>query len=209
MNEGLSVLIAEDHPLFRRAIKSLLEGVSIIEMVYAAENGLVALEQIEQNHIDVLFLDINMPIMDGIECMRVIQAKYPELPVIVLTQHDSTGFFQTLSSLGARGYLLKSSKEEEIVHALKEVGLGGQHYVSANVKQEFRSLDDMQTPNLSDKEMEVLKLVCNHLKSHEIAEKLEISIHTVHTHRKNTLQKIGAQTNTQLIEWAIKNGILS
>lgn len=207
MKREISVLVAEDHPLFRNAIHGSLTDCDFIRRVDLVENGLQALISLESNDYEVVLLDVNMPEMDGIECMTKIQERYPDQKVVILTQYDSTGIYKRFDALGVYGYLLKTAKENEILDTLTKVAFENKRVVSNKVTRHYKMNDSSKDPRLTDKELEILQLVCNHLSTQEIAEKLGVSKHTVDTHRKHILSKVGVDSPMKLLEWAIKNGI--
>ncbi|MEX2597277.1 MAG: response regulator transcription factor [Salibacteraceae bacterium] len=205
----LSILIVEDHPLFRNAIFETLERVEFVGHVGQAGNGIEALEAMSHAKFDLVLLDIQMPEMDGIACMKEIKNRCPDQKVVVLTQFDSAGFYRKFETLGAYGYLLKSSTEREIIEAIRSVVFENKRAVSTNIAQTLMNITESAPAGLTQVELKVVRLICQHLKSVEIADQMNLSIHTINTHRKNILHKIEADSPTQVIEWAITNNLSS
>lgn len=182
--------------MFRKAIRSILRFVDEVKLVHEADNGIEALKMLEANTYDVVLLDINMPEMDGIECFKIIKDKWPQLKTIILTQHSESMFQTVFEDLGASGYLLKSTTEDEFIHAFQNI-----------MKQpatEEVSQDDIE---LSKREKEVLGLVCLGFSSSEIADQLSLSLHTVKNHRKSIGQKLETTSRKEQIKWAQSNGL--
>lgn len=192
-------LLVDDHPLFRKAVKAVLHDESFVNDVIELSNGARCIEMAIKHQIDVVLLDINMPEVDGIEAMRELRAKFDKIKVIVLTQFDEPKFSQTLIAMGANGYLLKSSTEEELIGAIKKILFDNQPVF--NVEQ-----DEILNPvNLSHRENEILILVCQEMNSESIAQRLSLSVHTVNNHRRNIMKKINTTTVAGMVHWAAKH----
>ncbi|MEZ4722434.1 MAG: response regulator transcription factor [Flavobacteriales bacterium] len=204
----IDVLVVEDHSIYRQAIVDTLRESAFVMRTGQAENGVQALAELSRATYDLVILDISMPEMHGIDCMTEISAKYPDQKVIVLTQFDSTGFYKRFEALGVSGYLLKSSTGQEIIDDIRRVMFDNERVFTDRVEKEYWSLDKTHHVYLSEKEMEVVQLICSHLKTEQIAERLNLSTHTINSHRKHILTKLGAAAATQIIEWAIDNGVV-
>ncbi|PJB67579.1 MAG: DNA-binding response regulator [Anaerolineae bacterium CG_4_9_14_3_um_filter_57_17] len=214
MSKKIRVLIADDHAILRSGVKMLLEADSNIEVVGEALDGNEALKLVEQLKPDVTLMDIAMPGMDGLEATRRIKAQWPEVAVLVLTMHRSEEYFFEMLKLGASGYLLKGAQPEELINAVQTVARGEiflypsmagklvRDYVSRTGNAS--SLD----PSLSPRENEILRLLVDDFSSKEIAEKLVVSISTVHTHRNNLMRKLGLSSRRELIQYARQKGLL-
>jgi len=214
MSKKIRVLIADDHAILRSGVKMLLEADSNIEVVGEALDGNEALKLVEQLKPDVTLMDIAMPGMDGLEATRRIKAQWPEVAVLVLTMHRSEEYFFDMLKLGASGYLLKGAQPEELINAVQTVARGEiflypsmagklvRDYVSRTGNAS--SLD----PSLSPRENEILRLLVDDFSSKEIAEKLVVSISTVHTHRNNLMRKLGLSSRRELIQYARQKGLL-
>jgi len=213
MSEKIRVLIADDHAILRSGVKMLLEAEADIEVVGEAVDGSEALTLVERLRPDVVLMDIAMPGMDGLEATRRIKAQWPEVAILVLTMHRSEEYFFEMLKLGASGYLLKGAQPEELINAVQTVARGEiflypsmagklvRDYV--NRTGSASSLD----PALSPRENEILRLLAEDYSSKEIAEKLVISISTVHTHRNNIMRKLGLSSRRELIQYARKKGL--
>ena len=181
-----------------------------MEVVSAASNGAEAIRQLSLLKVDVVLMDVDMPVMGGIEATRVIKKDHPEVKVIILTMHDEKSIIQLLMEIGAEGYLLKNSSREELVHGIRMVYSGKKHFSSdvtialSRTDQPTSGLSD----ELTDREVEVLKLIAEGLSNKEIGEKLFISHRTVDTHRTNLMKKLEVNNIAGLIRYAIKHSFV-
>ncbi|MBI4311616.1 MAG: response regulator transcription factor [Chloroflexi bacterium] len=206
------VLIVDDHPVVRKGIRAVLEAEPSIEVVGEASNGLEALKKCGEISPDVLFLDISMPVMNGLEASGRIKAEYPNTKVILLTMHEEDEYFFQALSVGASGYMIKGAKSEELVMAIQSVMQGGV-YLQPSLAKELVT-DYLRTKaaaaydGLTQREAEVLQHIAEGFTNKQIAEQLYISITTVQTHRAHLMEKLDLHTQAELIKYAIKKGIL-
>lgn len=205
----IKVAIVDDHLLFRQGLCSILkanEDLYISGDFESAEEFITALVGLE---LDVLLLDIDMPGMSGIDAISIILAKNKSLKIIMLTMHLSHSKIQEVIALGAKGYLLKTSNEDQLVKAINLVAKGEEYYSDEVTKELISGFKNTSLRIvLTPREIEILKLVCEELSSAEIAEKLFISPHTAETHRKNILSKTGCKNSIGLVRYALENGII-
>jgi DNA-binding NarL/FixJ family response regulator len=206
-------MIADDHQIFVDGIKSLLQNEQGIEVVGEALNGKHLLGQIPHVKPEVILLDINMPEMDGLEAAAKIATDHPEMRIIMLTMHERADFITKLISAGVAGYLLKNSSRADLVEAIRTVHAGGTFYsrqVTQTVMDSFRKKATQGNSDpeaeLTPREMEVLKLIAQEFTTKEIGEKLFISHHTVESHRKNLLSKLGKKNTAGLAAYAAGKG---
>ncbi len=206
------LLIADDHKIVRDGIRHLLKGQENLTIVGEAENGEEALRKIETEEINLTIMDINMPVMDGIEATRIIKKEFPAVKVLALTMVDENQYIRKMIEAGASGYVLKSCSKEDLIEAIEKV-VSGHHYFSRDVTETI--LSDMVNPSLdthtkkneiqiTNREMDVLRLIVNEYTNQEIAEELFVSIRTVDAHRRNLLQKIGAKNTAGLVKYALE-----
>ncbi len=207
----IQVLVADDHQIFIDGIKVTLEDVQHIKVVAEANNGYQVLKMLEeQQDIDVILMDINMPKLDGIECTKQVHKQFPKVRVIALSQFSEKRFVKQMLKNGASGYILKDSDRDVLVKAIETVH-GGEMYfcdqLSFRLASQELKLQDTKSlfPNISDREKEILKLICLEYSSHEIADKLFLSFHTVESHRANLIMKVGAKNTAGLVRWAVEN----
>jgi DNA-binding NarL/FixJ family response regulator len=216
-NETIRILLVDDHKIVRDGIISLLQDESRYDIVGQAENGIEALDKIEQLAPDLVLLDINMPIMDGLECARQITIKYPEVKILTLTMLNEQEHIKNMLAAGAGGYLLKNSGKEELIAAINKV-MEGETYFSEEVKN-LIMMDMIKKKTASGKisgepipltprELDVLELIIDEYTNQEIAEKLFISVRTVDAHRRNLLEKTGSRNTAGLVKFAIENNLV-
>jgi two-component system response regulator NreC len=214
----IKVLLAEDHTIVRKGIRSLLDGVTDIEVIGEAEDGREAVEKVGQLLPDVVLMDNTMPILNGLEATRQIKKQFPHIMVLILTMHtDEEYIFQFLQA-GASGYLVKKTAPKELVSAIKAVYRGDSFLspsISKKVIEEYlrhgRETDarkDSYT-QLTDREREVLQLIAEGFSNKEIAEQLHLSIKTVGNHRLNLMEKLDIHNVSDLTKYAIRKGIIS
>lgn len=209
----IKVLIADDHGIILDGLKSILKSEEGIVVVSTAHNGQEAVEFIEKNEVDVAVLDINMPIMTGIEATRLIRANH-QTKVLILSMYDTFEFIDELIDAGCQGYILKNRGQEELVMAIKRV-YNGKPYFGQKVQD--RIMEERLNPkkvknaipvNLTKREKEVLKLIALEFTSPEIAQKLFITEATVNTHRRNLISKLDVRSSMGLVRYAFENGML-
>ncbi len=207
----IRLMIADDHQLIIDGIRSTLGGAADIEVVGEALHGYQVLKKLESGlRPDIILMDINMPGLDGLDCTRQVKKKYPDIRIIALSQYDEKRFVKRMVKNGASGYLLKDAGREEIEKAVRAV-YGGQRYFSGSlsirlIEQELKEENISGLfPKLSEREKEVLILICKGLSSQEISEKLFISLHTVENHRANLMHKTGTGNTASLVKWAVEN----
>ncbi len=209
-----TVVIADDHEIVRRGLRSLLEADGSCKVVADASDGLTALQTVEKLKPALLVLDLNMPRMHGLEVLKHVRANSPNTRVIVLSMHNDEPYVIEALRAGASAYLLKGSESQEIAQALKEV-LAGRRYLSAPLSEWAinaltTKIADNSDPlaSLSPREREVLQLAAEGYGNPEIAEKLFISPRTAETHRTNLMRKLALQSQTDLVRFSIRRGII-
>lgn len=217
-NQPIKVLIVDDHQLMIEGLKSLLEGEENIDFVAGANSMADALLFLENNPVDVILMDINMPNGSGIEATEKIRELYPSVKVIALSMHDDISVITKMVKAGASGYILKRTNMNEVINALRIVHNNGR-YLSNDTQQiimdnlgtgnELHASKDELKPKLSTREIEVLNLVAKEFSNEQIAEKLFISERTVEAHRRNIFIKTKTKTIVGLIKYAISKGLIS
>ena len=203
---AIRVLVVDDHVVLREGVAAILAGESGIEMVGAAENGAEAVEAFRNLRPDVMLLDLQMPIMDGIEALTEIRKQSPNARVIVLTTYE--GDVQAVRALkaGASGYLLKSSLRKEMIDAIRAVH-AGRRYVLAEIAQEIAI--HAAEESLSDREITVLQRVAAGKPNKVIAAELSLSEDTVKAHLRSIFSKLGVDDRTQAVTLALRRGIIN
>jgi DNA-binding NarL/FixJ family response regulator len=209
-----TAIIADDHEIVRRGLRGILEADGSCKIVAEAADGLTAAQLVEKHKPAVLILDLNMPRLHGIEVLKQTRVSSPHTRVIILSMHNDEPYVIESLRAGAMAYILKGSESQEIAHALKEV-LAGRRFLSAPLSEwainalVAKPADDTDPlASLSARERTVLQLAAEGHSNPEIAEKLFISPRTAETHRTNLLRKLGLQTQTDLVRFAIRKGLI-
>lgn len=214
----ITVLIADDHVLYRAGVKTALSTKKDIKVIAEADNGMHLLNMLKSVQPDVILLDIQMPVMDGIGALPEIKKNWPHIKVIMLTMMDDHSMITKLMELGANSYLSKTSDSEIIYEAIKTC-FEQEYYFNSltnkalltNLKQRNNTNPQKFAPqeaNLNDKEMLILKLMCEEKSTKEIADLVELSPRTVEAIRDKLKVKTGAKSTAGLIMYAVKNNIL-
>jgi NarL family two-component system response regulator LiaR len=209
----IRVVLVDDHAILREGLRSLLALQEDIEVVGEAGDGASALELIGRVKPDVVVMDVAMPGMDGLEATRRVKADFPETRVLILTQHDNREYVFSLLQAGAVGYILKKSGGAEVVHAIRSAYAEGAFLppgIAREVMERFiqRPSEEGQ-PRLTEREKEVLRLIAEGKTNKEIAEILFLSVKTVMAHRANIMEKLDLHSRTELVKYAIRQGIVS
>jgi DNA-binding NarL/FixJ family response regulator len=211
MATELSILIADDHPIFRSGLRAVIEATPHLKVVAEAEDGRAALESIRSRRPRVAVLDLDMPNMDGLEVLREMRRLGLPTEVIVLTMHKSEAHFNAALDLGAKGYVLKDSALVEIISGIKAVSAGQSFFspqMSDHLLKRRRRADALaaRKPGLSDltpAETCILRLIADDRTSREIADALFISVRTVEHHRANICAKLDLHGSNALLKFAV------
>ncbi|MEQ8906354.1 response regulator transcription factor [Ekhidna sp.] len=202
----IKILIVDDHQIVLDGLKLVLSSREGFEVLGEASNGLEVLDFLEKHKVDVVVLDINMPEMDGIKCAKKIKSLYPKIKVIILTMYAQKSFVEEIIKIGIDGCLLKNNTGKELTDAIARVHSGKSYYDQI---QNFSKDDaDHKEYSLSEREVEIIRKLGDGLTSAQISEALFISEHTVKTHRKNILKKLDIHSSSELIQYALNNGII-
>ncbi len=207
------IIIVDDHTLFRNGLRILLNNMENYRVIAEAANGKQFLDQLEKEMPDLVLLDINMPVMDGIEAATLAHEKYPELKIITLSMYGEEDYYYKMVNAGVKGFVLKNSDIKEVKNALDVVFDGGSFFSSELLQNLVNSLRSTAKSKefhteLSEREMEILILICQGLSNQEIGDKLFISKRTVDKHRANILEKSESKNTAQLVVYAIKNRLV-
>ena len=211
--EGIRVLIVDDHPVVREGIGSMLKKETDFKVVGEASNGLEAVEKARELSPDVVLMDLRMPEMDGVEAISRIKAEKPDIKFIILTTYSDDEYIFKGIAAGARAYLLKDAPRDELFKAIRMVSRGEsliQPVVASRVLDKLAELS-RKTPagdTLSDREIEVLRLMAGGESNKDIADHLSITQSTVKTHITSIFQKLNVTTRTEAVTNALKKGII-
>ena len=214
MYQTIRIIIADDHELMRKSLPILLKKQDEIEIVDDAENGKELLEKVRQDEPDVVVTDIQMPIMDGIKATKKIKEEFPDVKVLALTMFNEDHLIVDMLEAGAKGYLLKNTTQQELVEAIKAVHNGGTHFCHSTseklknmiVQSKFNPYKLQPKAQLTPREIEVMRLICQQMKNTDIADKMCISVRTVEGYREKIFEKTGSKTLAGITIYAIKNG---
>lgn len=207
----IRVGLAEDHDLVRQGLVALLEEEDNIEVVFDVPNGAELLEILQSKEIDVLLLDLDMPIINGHEALKVIRAKYSSIQTIIVSMHYEYEFIAESIANGAKGFLPKNCDFDKLVDAIELVHDRGFYFdekVSQALVTKILTSDEQNKSNqLSEREIEIIVHICDGKKNKEIAEELFISTRTVEGHRNRISEKTKTGNIAELVIYAVKNGI--
>ena len=212
----MRILLADDHGIVRRGLKSLLESQPGLEVVGEAADGLEALRLCSELSPDLLIVDISMPLMNGIEVASRAQKVEPAPAVIILSMHADESYIMRALGAGARGYLVKDATDEDLIPAVRAVAAGKPFFsptVAAVLMEDYvrqlraRGLSDSYDL-LTDREREVLQLLAEGRSNKEVAALLDVGLSTVETHRANLMQKLNLHNTAEIVLYAVRKGII-
>lgn len=210
----IKVLLVDDHQIIIDGLKSVLQKTDDIEVAGEANNGQEALHLTTLLNFDVILMDIDMPVMNGIETLKALKMKDYSAKVIILSMHHEAGMVKNLIALGAAGYLLKNAGADEVTLAIRKVMSGKQHFsadltlslLNSGAKQQ--NAHQQPQIQLTSRETEILQRIAKGFSNKEIGKSLFISHRTVDTHRTNLMNKLGVSNIAGLVSYAIKNGLI-
>lgn len=210
----INIMIVDDHKMIREGLKRILEFEGEIQVVAEADNGQECLKKLRTTKPDIVLLDINMPVLNGIETLQAIKKKRKKYKVLMLTVHNEIEYLLKAVDIGIDGYILKTSDSSELKRAINSV-YNGEKFIQPslipllNSKLIARDLDKEKVERLSDREIEVLKLVSVGMFNKEIGKRLEISERTVKNHMSSIFKKIECTDRTQAAVFAIRNNLVN
>jgi DNA-binding NarL/FixJ family response regulator len=213
----IKITIADDYKIFRDGLKVSLSQDENFEIIGEADNGEDLIASIEINKPDVIIMDLKMPIMDGMEATQIIRKKYSDIKILVVSMYDDDKFIIHLMEIGANGYLLKNADPAEIIKAIHSVYENGYYFndivnkallkklvLKGNIKPSFN-----QNVELTERELEVLKMVCEEKTATEIGKEIFLSPRSVEGIRQRLIEKIGVRNTAGLVMFAYKSGIVN
>lgn len=215
MTKSTSILIVDDHSLFRKGLKLLLNELDNYIVVGEASNGIEMLRSLELINVDLVLLDISMPEMDGVEAAEKALKLYPDIKIITLSMFGDADYYFKMVDVGVHGFLLKDSDIQEVNSAL-DVVVSGKNYFSQELMQNviYKMKDSneidkaKQNFELTNREVEIISLVCKGCSNNEIAENMCVSKRTIEKHRANVMEKCQCKNTASLVVFAIKHHIV-
>jgi two-component system response regulator NreC len=216
IRNGIRVLLAEDHTIVRKGLRSLLDGEAGIEVIGEAEDGREAIEKVGQLLPDVVLMDIAMPGLNGLEATRRIKKRFPQVQVVILTVHANEEYIFQILRAGASGYVVKQAAPTELLSAI-QAAYRGESFLSPSVSrtviEEYirraeATAGEDSYDQLTDRQREILQLIAEGHSNREMAELLHISIKTVETHRAHLMDKLDLHSTAELTQYAIQKGVI-
>jgi len=215
--DKIKILLADDHQMFLDGLSALLSQIAYVEIVATVNNGAQLLEKLKTINGDLVIADLHMPVIDGLEATKMIRELYPSVKVLGLTMDNELETIQAMLEAGASGYILKNTGKAELELAILQV-MKGENYLSQSISTQLaQSLfqkkkavpeEVSELDMLTEREIEILKMVALENSNVEIAEKLFISPKTVETHRKNLMKKIGVRNSLGIYKFALKHKLI-
>jgi len=217
--DNIKVILADDHVLVRKGIKAMLDSEEEISVIGEADNGVEAIEYVKKLKPDIVILDIRMPEKNGLEVAAEVQSMSPEIKAVILSMHDSEDYVMQALSAGAYGYLLKDTDKNEFVKALKQVNQGIKYFSGAvsntlanqllnGPQATIKAPVDNDIYHMTKREKQILSMIINGKHNKDIADALKKSVRTIETHRFNIMKKLGVNNAVDMVNKAIKEGLV-
>lgn len=208
----IKLLVVDDHPLFAEGLKSMFKPADEVEVVCQTTNGNEVPHLLKASEVDLVLMDIDMPIIDGIATMELMKSKGINVPILMLTMHQSMKQIKRALEKGAQGYILKDAHKSELLEAIRATSARRNYFhpkINDQIFDYFRGKRSATAGNdLSEREIEIIGCLAAGDNSKAIADKLFLSEHTVKTHRRNIMHKLGVKTSAELIHLALERGII-
>lgn len=206
------IIIADDHRMFRESIREILTQENIVEVLAEASDGIELLELLDNFQPDIILMDISMPGMNGIEATKKALEKQPNVKVLTLSSFGDEKYYYSMVEAGAKGFVIKNAGIHELENAITEVAKGGSWFSPELIQKVVAFINAKPKKNknneLSERELDILKLICNSYTNEQIADKLNISYDTVKWHRANILSKASCTNTAGLVMFAIRNQLI-
>ena len=209
-NKTHKILLVDDHTILLDGLKSILQKSALDVIVETATSGSGALQRLELFEADLVVTDLNMPGVDGLELIKTIREKLPPTKIIVLSLHDEPHYIRNVMKHRIQGYILKNDSSNELLEAVEKV-LGGKTFLSSRINEIMMEQLEQPAPEqlLSERELQILKMIASEFSNKQIADKLFISERTVETHRKNIFRKTETNTIVGLVKFAYANNMIN
>ena len=203
------IIIADDHALFRQGLKLILMEMDGMEVIADVANGKELVEAVSVMEPDLIIMDINMPLLNGIEASRILGKEHPDIPILVVSMYGDEQYYNSVIINGVRGFILKTADNAELKMAVRAI-LDGKTYFSQELL--LGMIRNRQTPsniNLTSRELEILELICQGSGTAEISAKLFLSERTVENHKASLFAKTGCKNSLSLVIFAVKNSLVT
>lgn len=210
MHARVTIIIADDHPLFADGLAKLLNDETDMQVLNIAANGRALVDMVRNNQPDLILLDINMPLLNGLDAVKRIKQEYPKIKILMLSTYGEEHLIEKAKSYGANGYLLKNANKEELLQAIRLIAAGQSSfpYRLNSTQNNFDDDDDfLKKFNLTKRELQVLDFIKQGLTNTQIASTIQLSIYTVETHRKNIMHKLKLNSPTSLMKFILENNL--
>jgi DNA-binding NarL/FixJ family response regulator len=205
----LRVVLADDHDLVRSGIRSLIEeGMTDVDIVAEARNGVELLRAVEALHPDLVLTDISMPTMDGFAAMAELRERHPDVKVLVLSMYDTVDFVRRAVASGACGYLMKDAPPRELLQALRSVATTGSYFSAQVARRLLEQPEPGDSDVLTERQVQILKLIAQGLAAKQIAFELKLSPKTVDVHRARIMERLGVNDIASLTRYAVRKGLV-
>ena len=216
MNKTIKIILLDDHQIMLDGLAAMLQSIQHIEIVAKITDGKDVFKMLDKKPVDMLITDLQMAGLSGIDMTLLLKKQHPTIKVLLLTMIEDASTIREAIKAGVSGYIIKKTGREEFEKAIKVI-MGGKKYFSESVIEELATspIDDFNEARpqtiqkLTSREIEILQLIVEELQSHEIADKLCISLATVETHRRNLMQKLGVKSVVGLTKYALKHQLIS
>ena len=211
----ISLIIVDDHKIFRDGLKLLLSRFPNVELIGEASDGAEFLDLLKEKKPDIVFMDINMPKINGLEATKLALQRYPDLKIIILTTFLEEEYIEQMITAGVEGYMLKNSELDEFDKAINRVFYGGNYFseeivgmILSNIKRLRTQKKISNKHNFTPRETEILRLICKGLSNEQIAESTFVSVKTIEKHKSILFQKTNTQNTVNLVIYAFKNELI-
>lgn len=206
-----SIIIADDHRMFRESLSKILSMKKFATVLAEASNGKELLDLLDKHSPQIILTDISMPEMDGVEATKLVLQKCPDIKVLALSSFGDEKYYYSMLEAGAKGFVLKNAGITELQNAITEIAKGGTWFSAELIQKVISKLNDKQKKEtvtvLTEREIEILRYICDSLTNEQISEKINISYDTVKWHRANILAKTECNNTAALVIYAIRNKI--
>jgi two-component system invasion response regulator UvrY len=208
----IRIMIADDHPLIREGLKESLKNESEFCVVAEARDGKEVLDLIEHTELDIIVMDLSMPVLNGLDVLGELRSKHKKVPILILSIHPESHYAIRSIRSGASGYLTKESPPEELVYAIRKVAHGGKYITPALADRMAGEIGDSTGrplhDSLSNRELQILCMIASGQSVKDIADELYLSFHTVNTYRNRILEKMNMKSNIELTHYALQYGLV-